>query len=253
MFLRLAALLCALLVLATAAALAAEDGHPMRPLLPGIGSHDPRMRVDPDSAPWRAIGKLQANAGNLHAICTGTLIAPDTVLTAAHCVFNLRTGRYFPPESLHFLLGLEGDHFAAHARVRRIVTGPGYDPAERRRTVGSDWALLTLDATLGAGDRILPLRDRPPEIGSAVMIGGYSQDHALVLTGDTSCRIVARLADGNGRTLLRHDCTATRGVSGAPVLVRDGGQWRVAGVDVAAEMGVAAGYATTLEEVRKRF
>jgi hypothetical protein len=42
-------------------------------------------------------------------------------------------------------------------------------------------------------------------------------------------------------------------VSGAPVLVRDGGQWRVAGVDVAAEMGVAAGYAATLDEVRKRF
>src|SRR5215467_5174756 len=75
-----------------------------RPSLPG-GIHDPRVRLDPERAPWRGLGKLQATAGNLHASCTGALIGPTTVLTAAHCLFNLRTQRYFPPSSLHFLLG----------------------------------------------------------------------------------------------------------------------------------------------------
>ena len=38
--------------------------------------------------PRRAVGKLQAASTNLRALCTGTLIDPSRVLTAAHCVYN---------------------------------------------------------------------------------------------------------------------------------------------------------------------
>jgi hypothetical protein len=37
--------------------------EPLR--LPGVGAHDPRLRIDPNAAPWRAVGKLQASAGQL--------------------------------------------------------------------------------------------------------------------------------------------------------------------------------------------
>jgi hypothetical protein len=43
-------------------------------LLPGIGTHDPRIRVDPDVVPWRAVGKLQAASMNFRASCTATLV-----------------------------------------------------------------------------------------------------------------------------------------------------------------------------------
>jgi protease YdgD len=247
------------LLLACAAASPLRAEEPRRdaaafppPLLPGIGNQDPRTRIDPGSGPWRAVGKLQANAGGMHMSCTGTLVAPDVVLTAAHCVFNLRTGQSFPPGSLHFLIGFEGGSFAAHAGVRRFVTGAGYDHTRRRETFGSDWALLTLDAKIGTKDRILHLSEHAPEVGSMIMIGGYSQDHALVLTADSSCRIVGRLADGSGHALLRHNCTATSGVSGAPVLVKDGGEWRVAGIVAGGEKGIAGGIAATVDEVRGR-
>src|SRR4051812_28658296 len=100
----LSASITLLLVLAGSAAAAAD----LPPLLPGVGAHDPRQRVDPNTAPWRAIGKVQANTGNLHTSCTGSLVGPATVLTAAHCVYNPRTGRNFPPEALHFLIGYDG-------------------------------------------------------------------------------------------------------------------------------------------------
>jgi protease YdgD len=222
------------------------------PILPGIGAVDPRIRVDLNALPWRAIGKLQANSGNLHLACTGTLVGPVTVLTAAHCVFNIRTQAYFPPTAVHFLIGYAGGDYAGEARGTRLVVGAAFDPKQAKATSGSDWALLTLDRRLGTPDRVLPLRETPPEIGMNAAIGGYSRDHPLVLTADVGCRVVGLAADTSGRPLLRHNCTGTEGTSGAPLLVQEGGVWQVGGVQVAGEFGVAAGFAVTLDEVRKR-
>jgi hypothetical protein len=41
--------------------------------------------------------------------------------------------------------------------------------------------------------------DKPPEVGSAIMLGGYQQDHRLILMADTECRIVGRANDAAGR------------------------------------------------------
>jgi protease YdgD len=204
-----------------------------QPPPPGIGPHDPRIRENQDSGPWRAVGKLQATSGGMHASCTGTLIGPALVLTAAHCVFNRRTGHNFLPGSLHFLVGYFGGDYVGHAVGIRLVTGPGYDPNRPQGTLGADWALLTLESPLGAPDRMLPLRREPLAVGTPVMIGGYGLDHPLVLMADPKCTITGQAADAGGRTLLLDDCAATHGDSGAPVLVRDGKGWTVGGIFVA--------------------
>jgi protease YdgD len=241
------------LVLAVVASGAFAQGTtPMPPpVLPGIGELDPRLRVDPNSVPWRALGKLQATTGNLMTACTGTLVGPATVLTAAHCVFNIRTRAYFPPSSLHFLVGYDGGKYAGHATGTRLVVAPGYTPSRPGETLGSDWALLSIDRALGTPDRVLAIREPPPEIDTKAMLGGYSQDHPLVLTADPGCRIVGSSHDAAGLRLLRHNCTGTGGSSGAPLLVEDGGIWRIGGLQVAVERGVASGVAVILDEARK--
>jgi hypothetical protein len=83
------------------------------------------------------------------------------------------------------------------------------------------------------------------------MLGGFQQDHPLLLMTDTHCRIDGRLVDASGRLLLRHNCAGTDGVSSAPLLTEKGGKWYVAAIDVAAETGVAGGIAVVPEEPSK--
>jgi len=218
------------------------------PSQPGIGVHDTRIRVDPDAAPWRAIGKIQVASMNFRTGCTATLVGQSTVVTAAHCLFNRRTLRYFPPESLHFLIGYNGSDYAGHATGVSMKVGEGYDPVRPKETIGSDWALVSLDKKLGSANRILPILNELPGNGESVMLGGYQQDHPLILMADTRCRIGARLVDGSGRLFLRHSCAGTRGVSGAPLLINRGDRWHVAAIGVAAEVDLAGGVAIVLNE-----
>ena len=117
-------------------------------LLPGIGSQDPRIHVDPDVGPWRAVGKLQAVSINFRTLCTATLVGPSAVVTAAHCVFNRRTQANFRPGSLHFLIGYTGSRYSGHAAGIGVKIGEGYDPGRPKETIGSDWALVFLDKSL---------------------------------------------------------------------------------------------------------
>ena len=56
--------------------------------------------------------------------------------------------------------------YAAHAVGVKIKTGPGYDPARPSETIGSDWALITLDTRLGSADRILPIIGELADLGA---------------------------------------------------------------------------------------
>lgn len=203
-------------------------------LLPGVGADDRRVPVPVGEAPWRSLVRVQTNLGGR---CTGAVVAPTRVLTAAHCLFNGRTRRFFPESSLHVLFGYERGDYSRHARVASVVTDPAYDPAALRPDPSADWAVLTLGEPAPADAPPLPLSDRPAAAGTAAMLGGYSQDRAQILMADRACRILGAIAQGAGAGLIVHDCDATRGTSGGPLLVRAGDGWAVAGVGVAAGPG----------------
>jgi len=52
--------------------------------------------------------------------------------------------------------------------------------------------------------------------------------------------------------LLRHDCAATMGASGAPLPVREDDAWRVAGLTVTALAGRRGDYAMPAERIRRK-
>ena len=122
-FLPVAPLLLAT-ALAAAPPAAAHDfrSMPRGALRPGVGPEDPRRPVDVRAEPWRALGRVQLEVGGR---CTGVLVGPRTVLTAAHCLFGPRSRQVVRPGTVHFLLGYHMGEWTARARVTAIAMGEG--------------------------------------------------------------------------------------------------------------------------------
>lgn len=218
--------------------------------LPGVGARDPRVVVNPADRPWRAVARLQIPGSGR---CTAFLVAPRTALTAAHCLYLRRAGHFAPAEAVHVLTGYASGRFARHAVAVRYRVAPGYDPRRRPPTFGADVAVLTLDRDMAKpGDVLALLAAGAMALPRAAMLGGYNQDRAEVIEADRHCLVQGLVRDAGGRAVLRHDCAATRGTSGAPLLVRgDGTQpWRVAGLQVAAAPDRARGIAVPAASLR---
>lgn len=204
------------------------------PSRPGIGPIDRRVRVDVGAPPWNSLVRVQTELG---VRCTGFLVASRVVMTAAHCLYLRQVDRFIQPGDIHVLLGYDAGRFTGHARVLRFTVPPDYRPLDEAATAGLDRAVLVLDRSLPAADRLallpVPSSEHAPV---PVRLGGYGQDRDEVAISDLSCLVLERKTDQQGRPLLVHSCEATRGTSGAPLLwQRPDGGWAAIGIQIVAD------------------
>jgi protease YdgD len=189
---------------------------------------DDRVLVNPNEMPWSAIGQLVLEGGEM---CTATLIGPDVLITAAHCIH--REAGVNPRGT--FTAGLTRPGGALEARVtayyvdarfnyRQFINGNDID--------GLDWALLRLDRPLGDTLGFVGVRNLTGQGASAARAAGLYQagfawDTGEHLAGNIECHIV----EVNRDNTFAHECDTTRGDSGSALMTRAGDAYSVIGVD----------------------
>jgi protease YdgD len=206
-----------------------------------------RMLSAEEHFAWRGVGRVNIATFRERGMCTGTLIAEDLVLTAAHCLVSNATGKPYAPGNIHFVAGWRQGVMVASSRAASVALHPLYrhNAPPDLEQIGADLALIRLARPIPSGD-VPSFKVAPAPAGRpALTLISYRQDRANALTRQEGC--VLRGAD---RHVMALGCDVTFGASGSPLFAEIGGERRLIAVISAMSeaQGIPIAWAVRVDE-----
>lgn len=183
-----------------------------------------QMDTKDASKGWEAVGRL--NLGET-GFCTASLVTPDVIITAAHCLFYKHDGSRVPLDQIEFQAGLRHGRAEAYRGIKRAVLHPAYDfdGHNQLNRVGNDLALLELSQPIRTPG-ITPFRTQLRiDPGQAVQVVSYAKDREEAPSLERECGVLTRDAD-----VMVLSCEVDFGASGAPIFATFGNERRIVSV-----------------------
>jgi V8-like Glu-specific endopeptidase len=202
-----------------------------------IGPEDTRRRIlSTGKIPFRYICKLEGPDGGATGNCTGTLIGSDKVLTAAHCVRDVKS----TPAVIRVIPGKRRSGSSRSAEPFGFAMGRRVDMPAGHHLAGDrfDYAVITLDRHIGRRTgwwrRIAAWSDDRVRVRRANIAGFPRDKHAR---GDHMYWTFNSFVSVTGaRMEYLHD--TERGMSGSPLWIRWRNARTIIGVHSARDDGV---------------
>jgi protease YdgD len=214
-------------ILCVAFSLAIMRASAESPRVGMLGNGDRRV-VEQLSAPWGAIGQINVTGYRRTIECTGSLIASNVVITAAHCIMDSWHQKPFPLDEIHFLAGVRRSKWLGHSTAKCLHFLPDYRYVGRssnfpnlplqdltRRSFLRDIVLIVLNDDL---NDIAPLDLDQAEVQNSdisLVHAAYPADRRYVLTAQFGCHVVS-----HNQELWFTDCDARPASSGGPVFIQ---------------------------------
>ncbi len=228
-----------LLLLASAMIICANRPASSQDLHPGIIGEDDRVRLDEHGPPWDAVGQVNVASLRIIGQCTGTLVATNLVLTAAHCVINPITKKPFLFSDIHFIAGVRGAENKGHATAQCLHFLANYQyvapekltptmPAQKVPVefFTNDVVVIVLNNKIEVDPA--PLDERViPQPGLRLTHVAYPADHRFVPWVHFDCHLLRSDLEAG---MWLNDCDTHRGSSGGPLFAKEDGKYKVAAI-----------------------